>query len=144
MPVQVKRITLWRKELENRAGSLASTLQPVAKAGTDLEIVMGYCYPGDRTKAAVELYPVANKKAMAAAQSAGLTASTVPAVLVQGDNRPGMGHAITKAVADAGINLDFLVAQVIGRKFSAVAGFENDADANKATTLIKKAAVRKK
>src|SRR6516165_4269592 len=101
MPVQVKRITLWRKELENRAGSLASTLQPVAKAGTDLEIVMGYCYPGDRTKAAVELYPVANKKAMAAAQSAGLTASTVPAVLVQGDNRPGMGHAITKAVADA-------------------------------------------
>jgi hypothetical protein len=144
MPVQVKRIALWRKELENHAGSLASTLQPVAGAGADLEIVMGYCYPGDRAKAAVELYPVTNKKAMAAAQSAGLVASTIPAVLIQGDNRAGMGHAITKAVADAGINLDFLVALVIGRKFSAVAGFENDADANKATTLIKKVAVRKK
>ena len=144
MPVQVKRITLWRKELENRAGSLASTLEPVAEAGTDLEIVMGYCYPGDRAKAAVELYPVKNKKAMAAAQSAGLAASTIPAVLIEGDNRAGMGHAITKALADAGINLDFLVAQAIGRRFSAVAGFENDADANKATTLIKKVAVRKK
>ena len=144
MPVQVKRITLWRKELENRAGSLASTLEPVAQAGTDLEIVMGYCYPGDRTRAAVELYPVPNKKASAAAQSAGLSASSIPAVLVQGDNRAGMGHAITKAVADAGINLDFLVAQVIGRKFSAVAGFENDADANKATTLIKRSAAKKK
>jgi hypothetical protein len=55
-----------------------------------------------------------------------------------------MGHAIAKALADAGINLDFLVAQAIGRRFSAVAGFENDADANKATTLIKKVAVRKK
>jgi len=144
MPVQVKRITLWRKELENRAGSLASTLEPVAEAGTNLEIVMGYCYPGDRAKAAVELYPVKNKKAMAAAQSAGLAASAIPAMLIEGDNRAGMGHAITKALADAGINLDFLVAQVIGRRFSAVAGFENDADATKATTLIKKVAARKK
>jgi hypothetical protein len=114
MPVQVKRITLWRKELENRTGSLASTLEPVANAGADLEIVMGYCYPGDRAKAAVELYPVTNKKTTAAAQSAGLAASAIPAVLVQGDNRAGLGHAITKAVADAGVNLDFLVAQVIG------------------------------
>jgi hypothetical protein len=144
MPVQVKRITLWWKELENRTGSLASTLEPVAKAGADLEIVMGYCYPGDRAKAAVEVYPVANKKATAAAQSAGLAASAIPAVLVQGDNRAGLGHAITKAVADAGVNLDFLVAQVVGRKFSAVLGFENDADATKATTLIKKAAAKKK
>jgi hypothetical protein len=123
---------------------LASTLEPVAKAGADLEIVMGYCYPGDRAKAAVELYPVTNKKTTAAAQSAGLAASAIPAVLVQGDNRAGLGHAITKAVADAGVNLDFLVAQVIGRKFSAVLGFENDADANKATTLIKKVAAKKK
>lgn len=144
MAVQVKRIALWRKELENRAGSLATALEPVAASGTDLEVVMGYCYPGDRTKAAVELYPVANKRATAAAQSAGLSASSIPAVLVQGDNRAGMGHALTKAMADAGINLDFLVAQVIGRKFSAVAGFENDADANKAVTLIKKAAGKRK
>jgi hypothetical protein len=144
MPVQVKRITLWWKELENRTGSLASTLEPVAKAGADLEVVMGYCYPGDRAKAAVEVYPVANRKATAAAQSAGLSASAIPAVLVQGDNRAGLGHAITKAVAEAGVNLDFLVAQVIGRKFSAVLGFENDADANKAATLIKKAAAKKK
>jgi len=144
MPVQVKRITLWWKELENRTGSLASTLEPVAKAGADLEVVMGYCYPGDRAKAAVEVYPVANRKATAAAQSAGLSASAIPAVRVQGDNRAGLGHAITKAVAEAGVNLDFLVAQVLGRRFSAVLGFENDADANKATTLIKKAAAKKK
>lgn len=144
MPVQVKRITLWRKELENRAGSLSSTLEPLANAGTDLEIVMGYCYPGDRAKAAVELYPVAGKKTLAAAQGAGLAVSSIPAVLVQGDNRAGLGHAITKAVAEAGVNLDFLVAQVIGRKFSAVLGFENDGDANKANALIKKAAAKKK
>jgi hypothetical protein len=138
MPVTVKKITLWRKELENRPGTLAEALEPVAKAGADLQIVMGYCYPGDRTKAAVELFPVAGKKTTAAAQSAGLAAATIPALL-EGDNRSGLGSGITRTLADAGVNLDFLMANVIGRKFSAVLGFENDGDAGKAMPLIKKA-----
>src|SRR5208283_4207047 len=58
MAVTVKRITLWRKELENKAGTLAGTLEPLAKVGADLQIVMGYRNPGDNTKAVVELYPV--------------------------------------------------------------------------------------
>ena len=143
MPVKVKKITLWRKELENRAGTLAETLEPMAKAGADLQVVMGYCYPGDRTKAAVELFPVANKKATAAAQAAGLAAAGIPALHVEGDNRAGLGHAIARSLADAGVNLDFLMAQVIGRKYSAVIGFENEADATKAMALIKKAGVKK-
>ena len=144
MPVKVKRITLWRKELENRPGTLADTLAPLAKAGTDLQVVMGYCHPGDRTKAAVELFPIANKKTTAAATEAGLAAVGIPALHVEGDNRPGLGHAIAQALAGAGVNLDFLVAQVIGRKYSALIGFENDTDAVKASALIKTAAAKKK
>jgi hypothetical protein len=144
MAITVKRITLWRKELENRAGTLASTLEPLAKAGADLQVVMGYKLPGEPPKAAVELYPVASKKATQAAQQAGLAASSIPVALVEGDNRAGLGHSITKAVADAGVNLDFLIAQVIGRKYLAVIGFENPADADKAIPLIKKAASAKK
>jgi len=139
MPVTVKKITLWRKELENRPGTLAEALEPVAKAGADLQIVMGYCYPGERSKAALELFPVTGKKVTAAAQSAGLAAAAIPALLVEGDNRAGLGSAIARSVADAGVNLDFLVAQVIGKKFSAVLGFENDVDADKAMPIIKKA-----
>jgi len=144
MAVKVKRITLWRKELENRAGTLAGTLEPLAKAGADLQIVMGYRYPGEGAKAAVELYPIGSKKATAAAQGAGLMPSGIAALLVEGDNRAGVGNRISQAIAEAGINLDFLVAQVIGRKYAAVIGFENEADADKATALIKKAAARKK
>jgi hypothetical protein len=143
MAVTVKRITLWRKELEHKAGTLAETLDPLAKAGTDLQVVMGYRYPGEGGKAAVELYPIGNKKATQVAQGAGLAASGIAALIVEGDNRPGMGHAITKALAEAGVNLDFLVAQVIGRKYSAVVGFENEADAVKAMALIKKASQKK-
>ncbi len=38
----------------------------------------------------------------------------------------------------------FIVAQLVGRKYSAVFGFENESDANKAAALIKKAAPAKK
>jgi hypothetical protein len=43
---------------------------------------------------------------------------------------------------DAGINMSFAMAQVVGRRYSAVFGFENEADASKAATLIKRATAR--
>jgi hypothetical protein len=43
----------------------------------------------------------------------------------------GLGHAISQAIADAGINMDFVVAQVVGRKYSGIFGFESEADATK-------------
>ena len=144
MPVTVKNISLWRKEVENKTGVLAQTLEPLAKAGADLHVVMGYRYPGDESKAVVELYPISSKKSIAAAQQAGLSASAIPTLLVEGDNKPGLGCVLTQAIADAGVNLSFLVAQVIGRKYSAVIGFTNDEDVKKATVVIKEANSKKK
>jgi hypothetical protein len=99
---------------------------------------MGYRYTGNTSKGAVEVYPVGTKKAVDAAQSAGLAESGIAALIVTGDNRPGLGHATAKAISDAGINLAFLVAQVVGRKYSAVFGFDTDADRKKASRLIKR------
>ena len=140
MAITLKKVTLWRKEVDNKPGALADTLALLAQARTDLEAVMGYRYPGDQGKAAIELHPVSGKKAIEAAQLTGLAPSSIPTVLVQGDNRPGLGHAIAKALADAGINLNFVLAQVVGRKYAAVFGLENDSDAAKAIALIRKAA----
>jgi hypothetical protein len=144
MPITVKSIVLWRKDIENQPGTLATTLDPFASGGADLGVVMGYRYPGNKAKAAIELYPVAGKKLVATAAAAGLKASAISTLLVQGDNKPGLGHAIAQALADAKINLDFFVAQVIGRRYSAVIGFDSDDDARKAAALIKKTPVRKR
>jgi len=144
MAVTVKKIDLWRNEVENRPGMLAHTLEPLAKAGADLQVVMGYRFPGHETKAAIELYPVSGKKSTLAAREAGLSPAPIPALLVEGDNKPGLGYAIAKAVAEAGINMSFMVAQVIGKKYSAVFGFETDAATRQAASLIKKAAASKK
>jgi hypothetical protein len=145
MSVTVKQITLWRVEVENKPGVLARTLESLAATGADLQVVMGYRYPGGGEKAAIEVYPVTTKKSVAAAQAAGLGASSISTLLVEGDNKPGLAHAVAKAIGDAGINLGFLVAQVVGRRYSAVVGCESEADAKNAAALIKKAtAARKK
>ena len=144
MPVTVKNILLWRKEVENQVGSLGHTLEPVTKAGANLRVLMGYRYPGEGTKAAIELYPIAGKKVAAGASEAGLSASSIPTLLVEGDDRRGLGLAIAQAIAGTGINMTFFVAQAVDRRFSAVLGFESETDAKTAAPLIKKAVSKKK
>ncbi|MDQ3812977.1 MAG: hypothetical protein M3347_03395 [Armatimonadota bacterium] len=139
MAVSVKKVTLWRREVDNKAGVLADTLEPLANAGANLQVVMGYRYPGNESQAAIELYPVSGRKATAAAQAAGLSVSAIPTLLVEGDNQPGLGYAIARAIADAGVNMGFVVAQVLGDRYSAILGFESDDDARNAATLIKRA-----
>ncbi len=140
MPVTVKKIILWRTEVDNKPGALAGTVEPIAKAGGDLKVVMGYRHPAVEGKAAIEVFPVVGKRLATAARVAGLSAAAIPTLLVEGDNKPGLGHKIAQVLATAGINIAFLVAQVIGRKFAAVIGFETEEDAKKATPMIKKAA----
>jgi hypothetical protein len=137
MAIQITKIQLWRREAPDAPGVGASTLEPLARAGASLKLVMAYRIHDGR--AAVEVWPVSGKKGAAAAQGAGLSPVPIPALLVQGDDRPGLGHAFARAVAEAGINLAFLMAQVVGRKFSAVFGFGSEADQKAAAGLLRKA-----
>ena len=84
MAVTVKKIVLWRKEVENRSGILANALAPLANASTDIHVVMAYRFPGQEPRAAIELYPVTGRKSVTAAQEAGFSASATPALLVEG------------------------------------------------------------
>jgi hypothetical protein len=142
MAVTVKEITLWRREVSNTPGALAQTIGPLSDAGANFRVVMGYRYPGDESKAAIEVYPVSGKKQTAAAQRAGLRPADFPALLVEGDDRKGLGHRFATEVSEAGINMSFIVAQVVGRKYSAIFGFETKENARAAVAVIKKAAKR--
>jgi len=136
MPATIKKITLWRTEVQERAGALAQVLEPLAAAKADLQAVMGYQLPGDKTRAAIEVWPVAGRKAEAAARSAGLAPSAIPALRVEGANRAGVAYKLARAVGDAGISMTFLVAQVVGRRYSAVLGFESEEACARAAKLV--------
>ena len=139
MAVKVKEITLWRREIENQPGTLARVLEPLARSAADVQVLMAYRYPGEESRGAVEVFPISGKKATAAAEAAGLAPAGIPALLAEGSNRAGLGFEATRAIADAGINLAFVVAQVIGSKFAAVYGFDSETDRRKALGLLKKA-----
>ena len=137
MAVTIKNVELWRSEVANTPGTLAATLTPLADAGADLRVVMGYRYPGKEKKAAIEVFPVKGKKSVAAAESAGLKASGIPTLVIEGDNEAGLGRSIAQALADAGVNVSFFMAQVVGDRYSAIAGFESQDDARNAAALIR-------
>lgn len=139
MAVTVRKITVFRTEVDNRAGALAELLEALTAAKASLDVVMGYRIPGQHERAVIEVWPVSGKKMSLAAESAGLKPSETPTLLVLGDDKPGLGHAMARSLADAGINLVFLVAQVVGRRYSAVFGFESAADADRAAGLLKRA-----
>lgn len=144
MAVTVKKITLWRKEVAHEAGALAGVLEPLAQAGSNLRLVMGYTIPGESSRAAIEVHPVSGRKGVAAANEAGVAASPIACLLVEGDDRAGLGAAMARAIADTSVNISFMMAQTMGRKFSAVFGFGSDSDAATAAKAIKSAAKPRK
>lgn len=138
MSITVRRADLWRAETANTPGSLASTLKPLAEKGTDLEIVMGYANP-DRSGAVVEVSPVSTSADRKAARAAGLAQSTYPCVVISGANRSGLGYDVARALADAGININFFVAQSLGDSYTGLFSFEASAEADLAVKIIRKA-----
>jgi hypothetical protein len=140
MPTRITPIILWRGEVDNHPGALARILEPLASVRADLKVVMGYPLPGDPARAAIEIYPVSGTRVTSAARAVGLSEAGISALLIDGDNRAGLGHAIASRLAAAGINIEFLVGQVSGARHSTVIGFENPNDAAIAASLIKQAA----
>jgi hypothetical protein len=137
MAVTVKRASMWRKEISNKPGTLADSLKTLSKAGVNLQTVMGYVYPGQPKKAAVEVYPISGSKAERAARSSRFKAGGVHCLLVEGDDKVGLCHRMADAICDAGINLNFVVIQVFGRKYSGWFGFKSEAEAARAIPIIK-------
>lgn len=140
MDVAVKQIELWRTEIDNEPGSMASTLAPLAESGADLQVVMVYRFPGNEDRGAIEVYPISGGEQEKAARRAGLTPFEIPTLLIDGVNKPGLGRAMAEAIAETGINMAFFVAQVVEKRYSAVIGFEGGEDARTAQQILEKVA----
>jgi hypothetical protein len=123
----VKNVQLWILHGADRKGLLADALEPLA--------VMGYRYPAELDRAAVEVFPI-DPPLEAAARKAGFQPSETPCLLVEGDDRKGLGAEISRALANAGINMGFLVAETMGKKFSAAIGLATGQDATAAAKAI--------
>jgi len=134
--LSVKPVQIWILHGADRKGMLADALAPLVEAGANLQIVMGYRYPGELDRAAVEVFPIDGPTQEATARKLGFELSDTPCLRADGDDRKGLGAQMTRAIADAGISMAFLVAQTVGKKFTAVIGFLSEEDAGKASKII--------
>jgi len=141
MSVKVKRATLWTINAPNSPGMLAATLTPLAEQRVNLDLVMGYSHP-DKHRATIEVFPLEKPKAQKAARHAGFTKSGFPCVSVTGQNRAGLGRHIAAALSGAGININFFIAQVVGRQYTGMFSFEADSEADLAVKIIRDATRR--
>ncbi len=132
MSTRVRKVVVWRTEVANQPGEMARALAPLA--ALDLDLVIGY------NGAVIDIAPVVGKKAMTAAKGVGFKPLPTSTILVEGRNRSGVVFATTRALGEAGISMDSVVAQAAGKKYLALFGFTSDADAKKAAIVIKKAA----
>jgi predicted amino acid-binding ACT domain protein len=137
MAITVKKVEVWAKSGADRTGLLADALEPLAAAGADLQVVMTYCHPGQADRATVEVYPVSGRKAQSAARAAGMSPSETACLLVEGDDRPGLGAQLARAIASVGVGMSFVMTQAQGRRFSSILGFRNPTDAAIAAKAIK-------
>lgn len=138
MAMRITQEGVWAAEVPDRAGGLAAVLEALGGAGADLECVIARRQPDSPGGGVVFLTPVKGDRVQKAARDAGLIPTTdVATVRVEGANRPGLGGRLTRAVADAGVNVRGVTATVLGTKFVAYFGFDSQADADKAVQAIK-------
>ena len=140
MPYAIRKVDVWAGEIDDRPGGLAQKLDTLAKAGTSLEFLISRRSLENPGKGVVFLTPIRGAKQQRAAGEAGLgTTGTLHSVRVEGPDRPGLGNKMTRALADAGINLRGVSGAALGRRSVTYFGFDNAEDADNAIKLLKKA-----
>jgi len=137
--MKAQRMDTWAAGMEDKPGALADKLEALAAGGVNLEFVIARRAPDKPGSGVVFVTPVKGAKQIAAAKKAGFSRSTaLHAVRIEGTDKKGQGAAITRALADKGINLRGLSAAAIGKRFVAHVALDKAADAAKAMRVIKK------
>jgi hypothetical protein len=140
MPYTVSKVDVWTRAIDDTPGSLAAVLEPLADAGVDLQFLIARrrtLVPG---KGVVFLGGISGARGAKAAAAAGLNKATdITGLRVEGPNKAGDCHRVTRLLADAGINLRGLSASVIGRKYVLILGFDTAGDAATAARLLRSA-----
>jgi hypothetical protein len=139
MAYSVKKVDVWAGEVADRPGGLAGTIAALSNAGANLEFLIARRAPDKPGSGVVFVTPLKGAKQKAAAQGAGLSVSdNLHSLRVEGPDRAGLGAKMTRALADAGINLRGVSGAALGRRAVTYFGFDSGADADTAARVLKK------
>jgi hypothetical protein len=140
MAYTIKKVDVWSGEIADRPGGLGEKLAALSDSGANLEFLVSRRAPDKPGTGVVFVTPIKGGKQKNAAQQAGLaTTDSLHSVRIEGPDRPGLGNKMTRALADAGINLRGVSAAALGRRAVTYLAFDSATDADTAIRVLKKA-----
>jgi hypothetical protein len=139
MKLNVSRTDTWAAAIDDRPGGLADKLAALAAAGANLEFIIARRAPEQRGSGVVFVTPLKGAKQIKAADAAGFQKTgSLHSLRVEGADKPGTGAKLTKALAEAGINLRGLSGAAFGKRYVTHLALDTAQDAAKAAALLKK------
>ena len=111
----VRKVVAFTAEVQDQPGVLAEMAQPIADAG--INILALYGGPKGEGKAVVCCVPDDPAKLRALAAEGGVAVQEHEHLLVEGDDRPGVGASVARKLAGAGVNIQAIIGTTTGGKF---------------------------
>src|SRR5664279_3575779 len=141
MKLIVSRTDTWATVIDDRPGGLADKLAALAAAGANLELIIARRAPEQRGSGVIFVTPLKGAKQTKAADAAGFQKTeSLHTVRIQGLDKPGAGAKLTRALAEAGINLRGFSAAALGKQYVTHLALDTAQDAAKALAILKKLA----
>lgn len=138
MKLKVTKADVWAAPIVDRPGGLAEKLETLAAAGANLEFVIARRTPEHGSGGVVFVTPLRGAKQVKAAEAAGfLCTESLHSVRIEGADKPGLGAKMTRALANAGINLRGLSASAVGQKCVGHLALDTADEAGRAIKLLK-------
>jgi hypothetical protein len=138
-PIQIKKVTLWRREILAHPDALANALKLIMEGGINLSVILRYRHPTDPQRAFVEIYPQpsANDETWASyLKTIGFAPRRVPVLLIEGGSAGGAEQYLTNILVNLQVKIMFLATQIVDGQYGATIGFETDEDAEKAVGVF--------
>jgi predicted amino acid-binding ACT domain protein len=140
MDLLVEQVDVWVAPIHDRPGALAELLKALHDAGADLRFIIARRAPDKPGTGVVFVTPLQGEREIRAASQIGFNVTqSMQSVRVMGLDRAGIVAELTRALAEAGVNLRGLSASVIGSQFVAYVGLDSPGDVIKAMDALARA-----
>lgn len=142
MSLKIAKVEVWAADIRNRPGMLARVLEALTNAGAQLEFIVARRVTDNTSR--VFVAPLRSKKERSAAADVGMTqAKGLHTIRIEAPDRIGLAAEISRAVADAGVNIRGVSAATIGKKSVIYMGFATEEELKLGSRVAKKAASRR-
>jgi hypothetical protein len=138
MSLQVSKVDVWQRHVDNQPGTLAKGLSVLTAAGANLEFTLARQDDKEPKKSSVFTAPLVGAKQTRAAAEIQFHKNSLQAIRVEGADRPGFAADVAAAVGSAGVNIRDFFGTVSGKNVVIYIFLDSGENAAKAIDAVKK------